>query len=55
MRYCYRYLLARLVLLMHVADPVAFFDPLDGRDERWEELHAHPDWQFPQPFVPTFP
>jgi predicted TIM-barrel fold metal-dependent hydrolase len=31
---------------IHVADPVAFFEPLDGRNERWEELHAHPDWHF---------
>jgi predicted TIM-barrel fold metal-dependent hydrolase len=25
---------------------MAFFDPLDERNERWEELHAHPDWHF---------
>ena len=31
---------------IHVADPIAFFDPLDARNERWEELHAHPDWHF---------
>jgi predicted TIM-barrel fold metal-dependent hydrolase len=31
---------------IHVADPVAFFEPLDARNERWEELHAHPDWHF---------
>ncbi len=31
---------------IHVADPIAFFEPLDGRNERWEELHAHPDWHF---------
>ena len=31
---------------IHVADPVAFFEPLDERNERWEELHAHPDWHF---------
>ncbi len=31
---------------IHVADPVAFFEPLDPRNERWEELHAHPDWHF---------
>ena len=33
-------------ILIHVADPVAFFEPLDARNERWEELHAHPDWHF---------
>jgi len=37
-----------------VADPVAFFDPLDATNERWEELHAHPDWQFPSPPFPSF-
>ena len=31
---------------IHVADPVAFFEPLDEHNERWEELHAHPDWHF---------
>jgi predicted TIM-barrel fold metal-dependent hydrolase len=31
---------------IHVADPIAFFEPLDERNERWEELHAHPDWHF---------
>jgi predicted TIM-barrel fold metal-dependent hydrolase len=35
-----------LPIVVHVADPVAFFDPLDERNERWEELVAHPDWQF---------
>ncbi|HKF86267.1 MAG TPA: amidohydrolase family protein [Candidatus Limnocylindrales bacterium] len=31
---------------IHVADPVAFFEPLDATNERWEELHEHPDWHF---------
>ena len=31
---------------IHVADPIAFFEPLDACNERWEELHAHPDWHF---------
>ena len=31
---------------IHIADPVAFFQPLDARNERWEELRAHPDWHF---------
>ena len=43
-----------LPVLIHVADPVAFFDPLDAANERWEELHAHPDWQFPSPPFPPF-
>jgi predicted TIM-barrel fold metal-dependent hydrolase len=41
-------------VLVHVADPVAFFDPLDQVNERWEELHAHPDWHFPSPPYPAF-
>jgi predicted TIM-barrel fold metal-dependent hydrolase len=41
-------------VVIHVADPVAFFDPLDENNERWEELHAHPDWQFPSPPFPPF-
>lgn len=41
-------------VIIHVADPVAFFDPLDETNERWEELHAHPDWQFPSPPFPPF-
>lgn len=43
-----------LPVLIHVADPVAFFLPLDAHNERWEELHAHPDWQFPSPPFPPF-
>lgn len=41
-------------VIIHVADPVAFFDPLDAHNERWEELHANPDWQFPSPPFPPF-
>lgn len=41
-------------VLMHVADPVAFFDPMDVTNERIEELSAHPDWQFPSPPFPAF-
>jgi predicted TIM-barrel fold metal-dependent hydrolase len=43
-----------LPVMIHVADPVAFFDPLDEANERWEELHAHPDWHFPCPPFPPF-
>jgi predicted TIM-barrel fold metal-dependent hydrolase len=35
-----------LPVVVHIADPMAFFDPLDERNERWEEMHAHPDWHF---------
>ena len=41
-------------VLAHVADPVAFFKALDAQNERWEELHAHPDWHFPSPPYPSF-
>lgn len=43
-----------LPVMIHVADPVAFFDPLDEYNERWEELHGHPDWHFPSPPFPPF-
>ncbi len=41
-------------VLIHVADPVAFFQPLDRFNERWEELHGHPDWHFYGPQFPAF-
>jgi hypothetical protein len=31
---------------IHVADPIAFFEPLDRFNERWEELREHLDWRF---------
>jgi hypothetical protein len=43
-----------LPALIHVADPVAFFRPLDHQNERWEELQAHPDWHFTPPPKPAF-
>ena len=43
-----------LPVLIHVADPVAFFDPIDETNERWEELGAHPDWAFTSPPYPPF-
>jgi len=33
-------------VMFHIADPDAFFLPVDGRNERYEELAAHPDWSF---------
>ena len=44
----------RLPVLIHVADPVAFFDPIDENNERWEELGKHPDWAFTSPPYPPF-
>ncbi|HSG16190.1 MAG TPA: amidohydrolase family protein [Anaerolineae bacterium] len=43
-----------LPVMIHVADPTAFFDPLDNRNERWEELANHPEWHFPSPPHPSF-
>jgi hypothetical protein len=43
-----------LPVLIHTADPVAFFQPLDASNERWEELAAHPDWHFYGPQFPSF-
>lgn len=43
-----------LPVMIHIADPVAFFDPLSPENERWDEMHAHPDWQFPSPPFPSF-
>jgi predicted TIM-barrel fold metal-dependent hydrolase len=31
---------------IHTADPVAFFDPVDNRNERYEQLQVHPEWSF---------
>jgi predicted TIM-barrel fold metal-dependent hydrolase len=31
---------------IHVSDPEAFFLPIDSSNERYEELHYHPDWSF---------
>ena len=42
----------KLPVLIHVADPAAFFLPIDATNERWEELHRHPDWSF---YGPQFP
>ena len=44
----------KVPVMIHVADPVAFFDPLDRNNERWEELLANPDWHFPSPPYPAF-
>jgi predicted TIM-barrel fold metal-dependent hydrolase len=33
-------------VMVHTADPAAFFTPLDRFSERWHELNAHPEWLF---------
>jgi hypothetical protein len=35
-----------LPVTIHIADPIAFFEPLDAVNERYEELQEHPDWHF---------
>jgi predicted TIM-barrel fold metal-dependent hydrolase len=44
----------QLPVMIHIADPVAFFDPVTAENERWDELHANPDWQFTSPPFPSF-
>jgi predicted TIM-barrel fold metal-dependent hydrolase len=39
-------------VFIHVADPEAFFYPIDASNERYEELIEHPDWSF---YGPQFP
>src|SRR5665213_1425575 len=39
---------------IHIADPVAFFTPTDRFNERYEELHNHPDWSFYGRDFPSF-
>lgn len=41
-----------LPILIHVGDPVAFFDPICAQNERFEELKAFPSWSFYGPEYP---
>ena len=34
------------IVAFHTVDPVAFFEPWNPDNERWEELELHPDWSF---------
>lgn len=36
----------QMPVMIHIGDPVAFFTPTDRFNERYEELHNHPDWSF---------
>ena len=36
----------RVPIMFHIADPDAFFQPIDNQNERYEELAAHPEWSF---------
>jgi predicted TIM-barrel fold metal-dependent hydrolase len=33
-------------VVIHIADPAAFFTPLDRNNERWHELNDNPGWLF---------
>jgi predicted TIM-barrel fold metal-dependent hydrolase len=33
-------------IMYHIADPDAFFMPIDAQNERYEELAAHPEWSY---------
>jgi predicted TIM-barrel fold metal-dependent hydrolase len=35
-----------LIVAWHIADPVAFFDPVNPDNERYDELKLAPDWSF---------
>lgn len=39
---------------IHVADPVAFFRPLDRHNERYGILRDHPEWHVAGPGFPSF-
>lgn len=44
----------KIPVLIHIADPVAFFQPLDGTNERYEELSQYPDWHYYGKDLPSF-
>ncbi len=43
-----------LPVLIHTADPAAFFLPIDANNERYEELLRHPEWSFHGKDFPSF-
>jgi predicted TIM-barrel fold metal-dependent hydrolase len=42
-----------LPVIVHTADPSAFFEPIDANNERYEELERHPEWSFYKKGVPS--
>jgi predicted TIM-barrel fold metal-dependent hydrolase len=42
----------KMPVLIHSADPPAFFEPVDRYNERWMQLTRRPNWSF---FGPQFP
>jgi predicted TIM-barrel fold metal-dependent hydrolase len=43
-----------LPVTIHVADPKAFWEPLNPKNERWTELRAHPAWSYHGEDVPSW-
>lgn len=43
----------KMPVAIHTSDPVAFFQPIDRHNERFEELNNHPDWSFHGPGFPS--
>jgi predicted TIM-barrel fold metal-dependent hydrolase len=41
-------------VLIHTAEPQAFFDPIDNRNERWLELALYPERRYPPDRSPRF-
>lgn len=41
-------------VFIHTADPKAFWLPVDDKNERYEELKAHPGWSYHGEKVPSF-
>lgn len=41
-----------LPVLIHTADPAAFFEPITAANERFGELKQHPEWSFSDPKFP---
>jgi predicted TIM-barrel fold metal-dependent hydrolase len=44
----------KIPVLIHIADPIAFFSPIGPQNERIEELSQFPDWSFTQEGMYTF-
>ena len=44
----------KMPVLIHSADPTAFFKPVDRNNERWMQLKRHPSWSFYGPEFPTY-
>ena len=41
-------------VIIHVADPAQFFEPIDYKNERWLELALFPNRQYPREQFPSF-